>query len=97
MILHEPYYDIYFIVLQPSAKVMDPVCTFMCCILVMFSTVPVLRQSFWVLLECTPPHMDYSEVENALASLEGVIGVHALHLWALTPGQYAATVHLAVG
>ncbi|CAH1403778.1 unnamed protein product [Nezara viridula] len=81
----------------PSAKVIDPVCTFMCCVLVMCSTVPVLRQSVWVLLECTPPHLEYSEVENALSSLEGVIGVHALHLWALTPGQYAATVHLAVG
>lgn len=81
----------------PSAKIIDPICTFLCCILVVGSTVPILRQSVWVLLECTPPDMEYTEVEHALSSLEGVLGVHALHLWALTPGQYAATVHIAVG
>ncbi|XP_073984038.1 proton-coupled zinc antiporter SLC30A2-like isoform X3 [Rhodnius prolixus] len=83
--------------LYPNAKVIDPVCTFLCCLLVMCSTIPILRQSVWVLLECLPPGLDYSQLHSALSCLDGVQSVHALHVWALTPGHYVATAHLAVG
>lgn len=63
----------------------------------MCSTIPILRQSVWVLLECLPPGLDYSQLHSALSCLDGVQSVHALHVWALTPGHYVATAHLAVG
>ncbi|BES95479.1 zinc ion transmembrane transport [Nesidiocoris tenuis] len=81
----------------PSTKVIDPWCTFFCCLIVMVSTVPVLRQSVWVLLESFPPDIDYRLLYMSLSRLEGVQDVHALHVWALTPSKYVVTVHLAVG
>ncbi|KAF6206618.1 hypothetical protein GE061_017854 [Apolygus lucorum] len=81
----------------PSTKIIDPWCTFFCCLVVMISTVPVLRQSVWVLLESFPPDMDYRLLYMSLSRLEGVQDVHSLHVWALTPSKYVVTVHLAVG
>ncbi|XP_014240279.1 zinc transporter 2-like [Cimex lectularius] len=81
----------------PSAKIVDPMCTFLCCILVMCSTIPVLRESVWVLLESFPPELDYIQLHTALSRLEGVQDVHSLHVWALSPAKYIATAHLAVG
>lgn len=75
----------------------DPICTFLFSIIVLFTTVTVMRDIFFVLMEATPSHYDLSDVKKALSALEGVKGVHDLHLWSIGMDKTAFSVHLALG
>ena len=54
----------------------------------------LLRQAVGVLLEGTPPEVDLRELREALAAVDGVANVHDLHVWALTSGVNAMSVHV---
>ena len=41
--------------------------------------------------------MDYEQLRSLLMSLESVVSVHNLNVWALTMDRNALSVHLAVG
>jgi cobalt-zinc-cadmium efflux system protein len=74
----------------------DPVAALAIGVLVIVSTVDVLRETIGVLLEGAPEGMDAREVGAAMASTEGVVGVHDLHLWTITSGFPALSAHVLV-
>lgn len=47
-------------------------------------------------MEVSPPEIDVQEVERRLERIDGVAAVHDLHIWTITSGIEAATVHLVV-
>jgi cobalt-zinc-cadmium efflux system protein len=74
----------------------DPIAGLLIGTLVILSTVGILRESVGVLLEGAPAGMDAREVAAAIASAEGVVGVHDLHLWTITSGFPALSAHVLV-
>ncbi|XP_075703536.1 putative proton-coupled zinc antiporter SLC30A3 [Rhinoderma darwinii] len=84
---------IYF---KPQYKIADPVCTFLFSIFVLGSTVTILRDVFWVLIEGKPRSIDHGTVKEVLMSVQGVRSVHSLRLWALTLSQNVVSVHVAI-
>ena len=50
-----------------------------------------------LLLEGTPAGIDPDEVTRALGEIDGILGVHHLHIWALGPSSPALSCHLMVG
>lgn len=50
--------------------------------------------SLRILTQTSPADVDVESVEQDLAALPGVVGVHDLHIWTLTTGMDVATVHL---
>ena len=52
------------------------------------------RRAVRILLQSAPDHIDLDRLADELSSLEGVIGVHDLHVWTLTSEMDAASVHL---
>ena len=56
----------------------------------------LLRQVVNILLEGTPPHVNLSELERAMASVPGIVQVHDLHVWTLTSRKYAMSGHVVV-
>jgi cobalt-zinc-cadmium efflux system protein len=66
-------------------------------VLILWSSWGVLREAINLLLEGTPSGIDPDAVTRAIASLEGVYGVHHLHIWALGPSRPALSCHLMVG
>jgi len=65
--------------------------------LILWSSWGILRETVNLLLEGTPSGIDPAEVARALESIEGVYGVHHLHIWALGPASPALSCHLMVG
>jgi cobalt-zinc-cadmium efflux system protein len=53
-------------------------------------------QAIRVLVEAAPPHLDVDAVRRDLGGLDGVIGVHDLHVWTLTSEMDMASAHLVV-
>lgn len=54
----------------------------------------LLKESLNVLLEGVPDGVDLGEISSAIVKLDGVSGVHDLHVWALTSGKTSLTAHV---
>ena len=52
------------------------------------------RAALRILSESSPSHIDVDELRTALAAVDGVTGVHDLHVWTLVPGKDMATAHV---
>lgn len=52
------------------------------------------RAALRILSESSPSHIDVEELRNALGAVDGVTGVHDLHVWTLVPGKDMVTAHL---
>src|SRR4029079_6182168 len=66
-------------------------------VLILWSSYGVLKESVNLLLEGTPPGISPDDVVRSLAQIEGIHGVHHLHIWALGPSSPALSCHLMVG
>lgn len=75
----------------------DPAITVMIAGLVLWSSWGILRETVNLLLEGTPRGIDPVAVSADLAALDGVFGVHHLHIWALGPSRPALSCHLMLG
>jgi cobalt-zinc-cadmium efflux system protein len=56
--------------------------------------VSLARSALRILSESSPSHIDVDELRTALAAVDGVTGVHDLHVWTLVPGRDMATAHV---
>lgn len=65
--------------------------------MILWSSYGVLKESVNLLLEGTPAGIDPQEVTMALGEIDGIYGVHHLHIWALGPSNPALSCHLMVG
>ena len=66
-------------------------------LLILWSSYGVLRESINLLLEGTPAGIDPSAVTQSLGRVDGIYGVHHLHIWALGPSSPSLSCHLMVG
>ena len=75
----------------------DPAVSIVIGVMILWSSWGVLREALNLLLEGTPSGIDPDAVTRSLAAIEGVHGVHHLHIWALGPARLALSCHLMVG
>lgn len=52
------------------------------------------RAALRILSESSPSHIDVEKLRTALGEVDGVTGVHDLHVWTLVPGKDMVTAHL---
>jgi len=64
--------------------------------LVLWTGWGLLRESTHVLMEGTPRGLDPDEVTAAIAHVDGVVGVHHLHLWNLASDVPTASAHVVL-
>ncbi|QUS35173.1 cation diffusion facilitator family transporter [Falsirhodobacter algicola] len=72
----------------------DPILSVLLSALILRSGWALLRSSFDILMEGAPPGAAPEQVRAHLRALAGVEDVHHLHIWQITSGQVAATLHL---
>ena len=75
---------------------LDPVFSWLIVGLILYSGWGLLKDSFLILMNATPPGIDLSEIQNALESLEGVSDIHDLHVWNPSAENIALAVHITV-
>merc|ERR1712018_713062 len=86
----------FIIYLKPDWKIVDPICTFIFSILVLFTTISILRNTINVLMEGIPNDMDFTVVKNTILKVPGIVTVHNLRIWGITTDKKALTAHLAI-
>jgi cobalt-zinc-cadmium efflux system protein len=75
----------------------DPAVSILIGVLILWSSWGILRETVNLLLEGTPTGIDPEEVMRAVAEVDGVNGVHHVHIWALGPSRPALSCHVMVG
>lgn len=72
----------------------DPIVTVLLSLMMLWSSWRLIREAFEILMERSPQHLQVEEIQNELEKLEGVSGLHDLHIWTLSSGSVALSVHL---
>jgi cobalt-zinc-cadmium efflux system protein len=74
----------------------DPLLSLLIGVLILGSSLRLLRDVLCALLEGAPAHLSVDEIGQALAAVPGVTSVHDLHVWTLSSNRIALSAHLLV-
>lgn len=72
----------------------DPILSIVIAVLILMTTLRLLRDTLHVLMEGVPSAVDFSEIGGALAALRGVSSVHDLHVWSIGSERAALSAHI---
>ena len=74
----------------------DPVASILISLLVVYSGWDLLREATAILMESVPKGIDPDAVREALLQVPGAVGVHDLHIWAITGELVSLSAHLVI-
>ena len=84
------------IILATDWNRLDPIASLAVALLMLWSSVQLLRESTAIFLERAPEDVDPETIGRALVAEEGVVEVHDLHVWTVTSGFPALSAHVLV-
>ena len=85
-----------FIYFYPSLWYADPLCTYLFSVIVMTTTLPIIKNIIGIMMEGAPKNIDVEQLESDLATLntDDIVDVHDLHVWSLSAGKLSMSVHI---
>ena len=75
----------------------DPLVAIAIAILILASSLRIVREPLDVLMEAAPSGVDVGAIARSVCAVEGVRAVHDLHVWSVTAGFEALSAHVVVG
>ncbi|KHG16664.1 Metal tolerance A2 -like protein [Gossypium arboreum] len=81
---------------KPEWKIIDLICTLVFSIIVLGTTIRMLRNILEVLMESTPREIDATRLEKGLCEMDEVVAIHELHIWAITVGKVLLACHVLI-
>lgn len=84
------------LILWRGWRVADPALTLLVTLVILVGSWRLTRQTVHILLEGTPRHLDAAEIAAALRDIAPVKEVHELHVWTISSGHDAMSVHVVL-
>jgi cobalt-zinc-cadmium efflux system protein len=84
------------VILYTGWTPIDPILSLFIAVLILVSSLRLLREVVHTLLEGVPLNLSLEEVGVAMARVEGVHSVHDLHIWSLSGESTALSAHIVV-
>ncbi|KAF2313555.1 hypothetical protein GH714_011649 [Hevea brasiliensis] len=81
---------------KPKWKIIDLICTLVFSVIVLGTTIRMLRNILEVLMESTPREIDATRLEKGLCEMDEVVAIHELHIWAITVGKVLLACHVKI-
>jgi cobalt-zinc-cadmium efflux system protein len=81
----------------PVGIYVDPAAAVLIGVVVLRSSISIVRESLHTLLEAAPPGVDVKQLAQEVAGRFPRVRLHHLHVWEVGPGQRALTAHMKVG
>jgi cobalt-zinc-cadmium efflux system protein len=82
------------VILWTGQQWVDPAMSLAVAVVILWSSVGLLKESVWMSLAGVPRGIDADEVSQALSEMDGVDAVHDLHIWPLSTTETALTAHI---
>lgn len=76
---------------------LDAIASILISMLIVWSTLRLLREVSSVLMEASPRGLNVGAVETTIRETPGVADLHDLHVWSLTPRDAVLTCHVVIG
>ncbi|CAG0926631.1 Cadmium, cobalt and zinc/H(+)-K(+) antiporter [Thermoflexales bacterium] len=76
--------------------ILDPLVSILIGLLIVWNAWLIIRESVEILLEGTPRDIDVEALVNDIQQIDGVRGVHDLHVWSITQNMRALSAHVLV-
>lgn len=73
---------------------LDPLVSVLIGLLILWSAWGIVRESVDILMEGTPSDIDMDSMVRDISAVDGVRGVHDLHVWSLTRSMRTLSAHL---
>jgi cobalt-zinc-cadmium efflux system protein len=77
-----------------NANWLDPFVSVLIGFLILYNAWGILRDAMNILLEATPRDVDIKTMVKDIIQVEGVLGVHDLHVWSLTQNLRTMSAHI---
>ena len=77
-----------------DANWLDPLVSVLIGFLILYNAWGILRETIDILLESTPRDVDIKQMVSEITELDGVLGVHDLHVWSLTQNLRTMSAHI---
>jgi cobalt-zinc-cadmium efflux system protein len=65
-------------------------------VMILWSSIGIIRESLNILLEGTPSGMDLARIEEAICTIPGVCSVHDLHVWSIGSDTHSLSCHVGI-
>jgi len=73
----------------------DPIMSMVMVIIILCTSIPLLKESAMILMQTVPTHITVRELqEKLLQKVEGVLAVHEFHIWQLAGNRIIASAHI---
>ena len=73
---------------------LDPLVSVMIGLLILWNAWGILRESMEILMESAPADIDMEKMVADLLTIDGVLGVHDLHVWSITRSMRTLSAHM---
>ncbi len=80
-----------------GANWLDPLVSVLIGFLILYNAWGILRDAVDILLESTPRDVDLKRMVHEINEVDGVLGVHDLHVWSLTQNLRSMSAHILTG
>ncbi len=84
------------IIMLTGWRYADPLASLAIALIILVGGMRVVTEATQVFLELAPKDLDVETVAKSICDFPGVMGVHDVHLWALTKGSVMFTAHIWV-
>jgi cobalt-zinc-cadmium efflux system protein len=74
----------------------DPLLSVAIAVLIVWTAWDIIRESLNILLEGLPRGIKLGDVTASMSAVEGVLGVHDLHIWSLGSHTHALSCHVTI-
>jgi cobalt-zinc-cadmium efflux system protein len=74
----------------------DPVLSFCIAVLILWSSIGIMRETLNILLEGAPRGLSIAAIRSGMEEVEGVVNVHDLHVWSLGSYSSALACHVTI-
>lgn len=75
---------------------LDPLFSWLIVAMILYSGWGLIKDSFLILMNATPPGIDLEEIRKSLESIDGIRDIHDLHVWNPSSESIALAVHITV-
>lgn len=84
------------VIILTGNSIADPVLSIMIGIMLMYGSLRLVLGSIRILLEFAPKHVDTDTLSKLMLEIEGVKGVHDIHIWSICSNIHAMSAHVLV-
>ena len=75
-------------------SIIDPIMSICVAVFILINAIKNLKEVIDLFLAKLPPHLRIDEIKEHICEIEGVVGVHHIHIWSMDGSSNYATMHV---